>query len=253
MFRWIKMQTRQTSIRLLALPGSPASSSCHPLYSDFSVTRVEPHGAMLLAGIFVGLQIRVFVCICCFLYILVAHTVKRLPHGSIPGSERSPGKGNGNPLQYSPPPQQKRRAWGSKKYLASLVAQLVKNLPAMRKTEVRSPGQEDPLEKDMATHSSTLAWRIPRTAEWDRLQSTKSQRVRYDHNQVSLDFPGGSDGKASRVQSLGREDLLEKEMANHSSILAWKIPWTVEPGTLQSKGSQSDTTERLHFHFLYQV
>ena len=42
----------------------------------------------------------------------------------------------------------------------------------------------------------------------------------------------------TRVQSLGREDLLEKEMATHSSILAWKIPWTVEPGRLQSMGSQ---------------
>ena len=40
------------------------------------------------------------------------------------------------------------------------------------------------------------------------------------------------------VQSLGREDLLEKEMTTHSSILAWKIPWTVEPGRLQSIGSQ---------------
>ena len=40
------------------------------------------------------------------------------------------------------------------------------------------------------------------------------------------------------VQSMGREDLLEKEMATHSSILAWKIPWTVEPGSLQSMGSQ---------------
>ena len=44
------------------------------------------------------------------------------------------------------------------------------------------------------------------------------------------------------VQSLGWEDLLEKEMATHSSILAWKIPWMVEPGRLQS-----DTTEQLHF------
>ena len=41
----------------------------------------------------------------------------------------------------------------------------------------------------------------------------------------------------TRVQSLGWEDLLEKEMATHSSILAWKIPWTVEPGRLQSMGS----------------
>ena len=54
----------------------------------------------------------------------------------------------------------------------------------------------------------------------------------------------GSDGKASaamqetRVQSLGWEDPLEEEMAAHSSILAWKIPWTKDPGRLQSMGSQ---------------
>ena len=45
----------------------------------------------------------------------------------------------------------------------------------------------------------------------------------------------------TRVQSLGREDSLEKEMATHSSILAWKIPWTEEPGRLQSLGLQSRT------------
>ena len=50
------------------------------------------------------------------------------------------------------------------------------------------------------------------------------------------------------VRSLGREDPLEKEMASHSSALAWRIPWREEPGGLQSMGSQSDTTERLHFH-----
>ena len=73
----------------------------------------------------------------------------------------------------------------------------------------------------------------------------------------SLGFPGSSDGKASAcmqetwVQSLGWEDPLGKEMATHSSILAWKIPWTEDPGRLQSMGSQRvDTTERLHFHFL---
>ena len=52
------------------------------------------------------------------------------------------------------------------------------------------------------------------------------------------------------VQSLGWEDPLEKEMATHSSILAWRIPWTEEPGGLQSTGhKESNTTERLHFHF----
>ena len=60
---------------------------------------------------------------------------------------------------------------------ASLVAQMVKSLPAMQETGVRSPGQEDPLGEGIATHSSILAWRIPRTEEPGRLQSMGSQRV----------------------------------------------------------------------------
>ena len=68
--------------------------------------------------------------------------------GSIPGLGRSAGEGIGYPLQYS---------W------TSLVAQLVKNLPAMRETWVLSLGWEDPLQKGKATHSSILAWRIPWT------------------------------------------------------------------------------------------
>ena len=79
---------------------------------------------------------------------------------SIPGSGRSAGEGIGSPLQYS---------W------ASLVAQLVKNPPAMRETWVRSLGWEDPLEKGKATHSSILAWRIPGT-----IQSMWLQRVEHD-------------------------------------------------------------------------
>ena len=54
---------------------------------------------------------------------------------------------------------------------ASLVAQMVKNLPAMQDTRIQSLGQEDPLEKGMATHSSVLAWRIPWTQEPGGLQS----------------------------------------------------------------------------------
>ena len=65
--------------------------------------------------------------------------------GLIPGSGRSAGEGIGDPLQYS---------W------ASLVVQLVKNLPAVRETWVPSLGWEDALEKGIATHSSVLAWRI---------------------------------------------------------------------------------------------
>ena len=63
---------------------------------------------------------------------------------------------------------------------ASLVAQMVKNLPAMQETWVQSLGQEDPLEKKMATHSSILAWEIPWTEERGRLKSTGSQRVGHD-------------------------------------------------------------------------
>ena len=74
----------------------------------------------------------------------------------IPGLGRSPGEGTGYALQYS---------W------ASLVAHLVKNLPAMPETWVRSLVWEDPVEKGKATYSSILAWRIP--------QSMGSQRVRH--------------------------------------------------------------------------
>ena len=68
--------------------------------------------------------------------------------GLIPWSGRSAGAGNGYPLQHS---------W------TSLMVQVVKNLPAMQETWVQSLGWEDPLEKKKATHSSILAWRIPRT------------------------------------------------------------------------------------------
>ena len=60
------------------------------------------------------------------------------------------------------------------------IAQTGKNLPAMQETQVRSLGQEDPLEKEMATHSSIPAWRIPWTEEPGGLQSTGLQRVRHD-------------------------------------------------------------------------
>ena len=80
----------------------------------------------------------------------------------IPGSGRSTGEGIGYSLQYS---------W------ASLVVQLVKNLPAIWETWVPPLGWEDPPEKGTATHSSILAWRIPWTGEPGRLQSMGSQRV----------------------------------------------------------------------------
>ena len=60
------------------------------------------------------------------------------------------------------------------------MAQTVKNLSVVQETLVRFLGQEDPLDKKMATHSSVLVWRIPWTEEPDRLQSMRSQRVRHD-------------------------------------------------------------------------
>ena len=64
--------------------------------------------------------------------------------------------------------------------MVSLVARLVKNLPTMQETQVRSLGGENPLEKEMATHSSTLAWKIPWTEKPGRLRSMGSQRVGHD-------------------------------------------------------------------------
>ena len=96
---------------------------------------------------------------------------------SIPGSGRLPW----------------RRTWQptSVLLLASLLAQMVKNLPAMQQTEVRSLDQKDLLEQEMATHSSILAWRIPWTEEPGRPQSTGSQRVGHDvvTKQILRDAP----------------------------------------------------------------
>ena len=59
--------------------------------------------------------------------------------------------------------------------------------------------------------------------------------------------------RETQVQSLGQEDPLEKEMATHSSILAWRIPWTEEPGGLQSMGSQRVGHDRVANTFLFSV
>ena len=84
---------------------------------------------------------------------------------SIPGQGRSPGEGIGYPLLYS---------W------ASQVAQMVKNPTAMRETWVQSLGWQDPLEEDMATHSSILAWRIPvdRGAWWATVHVVAKSQTR---------------------------------------------------------------------------
>ena len=61
-----------------------------------------------------------------------------------------------------------------------MVAQMVKHLPTMWETQVQSLGWEDPLEKEMATHSSTLAWKIPWMEDCGRLQSMGLQRIGHD-------------------------------------------------------------------------
>ena len=68
----------------------------------------------------------------------------------------------------------------SQEFWPSLLAQTVKNLPAMQETQVESLGQEDALEEGTAIHSSILAWRIPWTEEPGRLQSIESHRVRHN-------------------------------------------------------------------------
>ena len=108
-------------------------------------------------------------------------------------------------------------------------------------------------ENAMATHSSTLSWRIPGTGEPGGLPSMRSHRVRHDWsdlaaaaanplcNNVSLGFPGGSDGKESSC-NMGKTRVLSwipgERMATHSSIPCLENPWTEEPGGLQSMGSQ---------------
>ena len=93
--------------------------------------------------------------------------------GSITGSGRSGGEGIGYPLQIS---------W------ASLVAQLVKNPPAMQETWVQSLVWEDPLEKGKATHSSILAWRIPWPVQSMESQKNQSHKATDTTERLSLSF-----------------------------------------------------------------
>ena len=103
----------------------------------------------------------------------------------------------------------------------SLVAQTVKRLSTMQETRVRSLGWEDPLEKEMAIHSSTPAWKTLWTEEPGRLQSMGSLMSRTQLSDFTFTF---------------HFHALEKEMATHSSVLAWRIPGTGEPGGLPSMG-----------------
>ena len=103
----------------------------------------------------------------------------------MPGLGRSPGEGKGYPLQYSVlgnsmnsivhGVKKSRTRLSGFHFRPSLVAELVKNLPAMQQTCVQFLGQEDPLEKEIETHSSILAWRIPWREEPGGFQSMGSQ------------------------------------------------------------------------------
>ena len=141
-------------------------------------------------------------------------------HGSIPGSERSTEKGIGYPLQYSS---------------ASLVAQLVTNLPAVEETWVQSLAWEDPVEKGKATHSSILAWRIPWTVLYCIVHGVASSWTRLS------DFQFHFHGCWERLKA-GREGDNRGWDGWMTSPIPWTWVWTSygrwwrtgKPGVLQS-------------------
>ena len=104
----------------------------------------------------------------------------------------------------------------------------------MWETWVLSLGRDDLLEKETATHSSTLAWKIPRKGNAKECSNYRTIAL-ISHAQMVKHLPAMWE---TWVRSLGWQDLLEKETATHSSTLAWTIPRTEEPGRLQSMGSQ---------------
>ena len=112
----------------------------------------------------------------------------------------------------------------SKEFLISLVAQMVKHLQTMWETRVQSLGQEDPPEKEMATHYSTLAWKIPWTEEPGRLQSTGSQRVGHDWG-TKITADGDCSHEIKRHLLLGRKAMtnLESLLKTRDIILPTKV------------------------------
>ena len=137
----------------------------------------------------------------------------------------------------------------------------------MQETRVQSLGLEDPLEKGMATHSSMHAWRIPWTEESGGLYAMGLQSQTGLNNEhvilLTVTFPGGTSHKESacqcrRLKRLGPDAWVgeipwNRQMATHSSILAWKIHGQEEPGVISPWGHKdSDTTEHIvHLTLVY--
>ena len=133
---------------------------------------------------------------------------------------------------------------------------MVKRLPTMRETWVRSLGWEDPLEKEMANHSSTLAWKIPWTEKPGRLQSTGLKRVGHDwatslslsFHSLSQGFSGGTSGKETTCQCRRQKRCRFYPWVGKipwrsawqpiSVFLSGESSWTEEPGGLQFTESQ---------------
>ena len=128
-------------------------------------------------------------------------------------------------VNFSSSAKRQDQIWGGGLLLfgASLVAQRLKHLPAMWETRVRSLVWEDALEKEMATHSSTLAWRIPWREEPGGLQSTGSQRVGYDwatslhFTYCCLDHLNENGERKSRMKAKKIKKLLH--------LSKWMVAW----------------------------
>ena len=128
---------------------------------------------------------------------------------------------------------------------ASLVAQRLNHLPPQRETWVRSLGQEDPLEKEMAIQSSILAWRIPWTEKPSRLQSTGSQRV--GHNwATSLSCV---DVRVGLSRKLSAEELMLLEVQERCFSCSWKDPDAGKDWGQEEKGVTDDEMVGRH-HWL---
>ena len=144
---------------------------------------------------------------------------------------QSVGEGDGTPLQYSclENPMDGRAWWAAVHGVAKSWTRL---------SDFPFTFHFHALEKEMASHSSVLAWRIPGMGEPGGLLSMGSHRVGHDWSDLAAAAAARSVKNLPavqeiRVQFVSQEDPLEKEMATQSSILAWRIPWTEEPGRLQ--------------------